>query len=172
MRPIGHFRGSLLFLLCQVYLALLGFEPRISCLLDRRFNQLSHSTSYFPFRCCSKVHWRRHLPKINKLLITTVRPIGNFRGSLLFFLCQVLLGFEPRISCLQDRCFNQLSHSTYSWCAFSSHLIETGKVFYEQKWSGFWFMQMSLSFLVKESESHRGTAGIWTQDLLFTRQAL
>ena len=23
--------------------ALLGFEPRISCLLDRRFNQLSHS---------------------------------------------------------------------------------------------------------------------------------
>ena len=25
--------------------ALLGFEPRISCLLDRRFNQLSHGAS-------------------------------------------------------------------------------------------------------------------------------
>ena len=27
------------------YKALLGFEPRISCLLDRRFNQLSHSAT-------------------------------------------------------------------------------------------------------------------------------
>ena len=26
--------------------ALLGFEPRISCLLDRRFNQLSHKAKY------------------------------------------------------------------------------------------------------------------------------
>ena len=28
--------------------ALLGFEPRISCLLDRRFNQLSHRARHEP----------------------------------------------------------------------------------------------------------------------------
>ena len=32
----------------QLEKALLGFEPRISCLLDRRFNQLSHSAGWGP----------------------------------------------------------------------------------------------------------------------------
>ena len=30
----------------------LGFEPRISCLLDRRFNQLSHGATQFSSRYC------------------------------------------------------------------------------------------------------------------------
>ena len=34
--------------LCWIQKALLGFEPRISCLLDRRFNQLSHRAAFFP----------------------------------------------------------------------------------------------------------------------------
>ena len=33
---------------CRIQKALLGFEPRISCLLDRRFNQLSHRAAFFP----------------------------------------------------------------------------------------------------------------------------
>ena len=37
--------------------ALLGFEPRISCLLDRRFNQLSHSAP-----------WDLHEGKLNHVL--------------------------------------------------------------------------------------------------------
>ena len=34
----------------------LGFEPRISCLLDRRFNQLSHGATLL-----DEVSWRWHI---------------------------------------------------------------------------------------------------------------
>ncbi len=46
--------------------ALLGFEPRISCLLDRRFNQLSHGA------CCTAETITR-----NKQTKTTTKEVKH-----------------------------------------------------------------------------------------------
>lgn len=41
---------------CAPQKALLGFEPRISCLLDRRFNQLSHRAAEMQFYSLVNIH--------------------------------------------------------------------------------------------------------------------
>ena len=85
--------------------ALLGFEPRISCLLNRHFDQLSHSTTF-----CGKTDVQTLYDRTNKQKLWLTKSQGKqkprFTGE------KALLGFEPRISCLLDRHFDQLSHST------------------------------------------------------------
>lgn len=45
-----------------LYRALLGFEPRISCLRERRFTRLSYNATVPSFsRCHSNTHWQ-YLP--------------------------------------------------------------------------------------------------------------
>ena len=103
---------------------------------------------------------------------------------------KALLGFEPRISCLQDRRFHHLSHSTISlkslWVVSWHFLASSLKkrlplVCHILAWLGLTYSctdfrraQNGWVFLMwcKAMKKEGGTAGIWTQDLLFTRQAL
>ena len=92
--------------------ALTGFEPVISCLLDGRFNQLSHSA------LCWKAHI--YLPYIKKCI-----SLLNEKKA--------LTGFEPVISCLLDRRFNQLSHSAF-WRNSCIHLPYIKELYHLGEW--------------------------------------
>ncbi len=78
--------------------ALGGFEPLISCLLDRHFNQLSHSATY---------HLTISKTRVTLNLATATEWNGKHHQPK-----KVLRELQPSISCLQDRHFNQPSHST------------------------------------------------------------
>ena len=121
--------GSSKFVVCMDFIllnikdykqALLGFEPRISCLLDRHFDQLSLWEPKF-LVYLMKVHQSVCLLPENTFPMTEcgLKQLGTSK----FLVCmdfilikmkgfkEALLGSEPRISCLLDRRFDQLSHS-------------------------------------------------------------
>ncbi len=87
-------------------------NPGISCLLNRRFNQLSHGASLQGLRG----GLANQSPAALALLCTpvcipfsdrkTTKPKVDARAHL----PKAPLGFEPRISCLQDRRIDQLCH--------------------------------------------------------------
>ncbi|KAK2881334.1 hypothetical protein Q8A67_018602 [Cirrhinus molitorella] len=103
----------------------LGFEPRISCLQDRRFDQLSHGApslrrvSPGQLSSAAAEGWFASQPAH----CTPVCVLFSERKATLpkegeakrkAAACEAPLGFEPRISCLQDRRFDQLSHGAPS----------------------------------------------------------
>ncbi len=93
----------------------LGFEPRISCLQDRHFDQLSHGTlpsfeaaeGWFLNQigcCCTGAPLHPVCVQFSgKKNHYTSRWCSRHHAK-------APLGFEPRISCLRNRRFNQLSH--------------------------------------------------------------
>ncbi len=105
----------------------LGFEPRISCLLDRRFNQLSpgantrklslregdsEDQSMIKLRCLpALVHFHGVLSFKSQLRGGCQNPRSASAAAQRKTSGQskAPLGFEPSISCLRDRRFNQLS---------------------------------------------------------------
>ena len=144
--------------------ALLGFEPRISCLLDRHFDQLSHSAyqscwkswinyvvpvyrkALLSFSCRkARLLWlnslrrnpntmhhqglTQHVVETPRVLLTRVWPRSSqetvekhqtsWNSN-----SKALLGFEPRVSCLQDRRFDQLSHGASEHLSNLGHMID------------------------------------------------
>ena len=77
----------------QILEAPLGFEPRISCLQDKRFDQLSHG---------AQPRWTRPA-----FCLLRAEP-HNTRWCLIT--TKGAAGIGPSISCLLDRRFNQLCH--------------------------------------------------------------
>ena len=164
--------------------ALLGFEPRISCLLDRHFDQLSHSTTFCGKTDVQTLYEQDKLGKRQqKLWLTKSGEVtGNTtwldklveirltkseeRHKLRLTGEKALLGFEPRISCLLDRHFDQLSHST-TFCGKTDVQTLYDRSNYQKLW-----LTKSEGRQKATLDWGKGTAGIWTQDLLFTRQAL
>ena len=106
----------------------LGFEPRISCLQDRYFDQLSHGTvthklfahfdgsSFSRSWLSSRILSSRLAEKPFRALESKSRKtldngaFGPLQTSLKKMPRKAPLGFEPRISCLLDKHFDQLSH--------------------------------------------------------------
>ncbi len=87
----------------------LGFEPKISCLQDRRFDQLSHGASLVWNVCmvCYPSKAAEGWMVFKSPCSASAAAQGHTSGQ-----PKAPLGFEPRISCLLDRRFNQLSHGT------------------------------------------------------------
>ncbi len=84
-----------------------GFEPRISFLQDRCFDQLSHGASLVWHVCmvCYPSKAAEGWVVFKSPCSASAAAQGHTSGQ-----PKALLGFEPRISCLLDRLFNQLSH--------------------------------------------------------------
>ncbi len=151
--------------------ALLGFEPRISCLLDRRFNQLSHSALW----CTIGTH-SEQCPDC--LFVGTTHsknqrcPLYNDRkqGKQLILTYKK---FEP--ASVSDFCLIRKSLSS-AWKYSSLQGLQLS--IYDRNHTTVPVPNPPLElclfkFWYKTSaDSRKGTAGIWTQDLLFTRQAL